>query len=209
MTEEQRVVNAARARKYRASMTPEQKRTIRDRENALRRLRGKTPEQKERQRKYLEVYRAENKKHISELNHALYLKNKEHIKAYHTEYYAANKPVMLAKNEARRKARREKYSAARLAGGHRRRVRRRTGRVDPKGILDWMKQIRSLPFVRCHWCGTKVKGRAIQFDHVIAVALGGSDTIGNYCAACRDCNSKKHARALTDWVVNGQTFLPV
>ncbi len=92
---------------------------------------------------------------------------------------------------------------------HRRRAQEKQTQVDPSGIKAWMKEIRALPFVRCHWCGTKVKGRAVRFDHVVALSRGGGHTIGNLCASCNHCNLTKHARALSDWICQGQTFLPL
>lgn len=45
----------------------------------------------------------------------------------------------------------------------------------------------------CRWCG----GPATTIDHVIARALGGSDSLDNLAAACSPCNSARGA-ALTN-----------
>jgi 5-methylcytosine-specific restriction endonuclease McrA len=74
-------------------------------------------------------------------------------------------------------------------------------------IHQWQQSIRAMKWVRCHWCGTKVPGLGVHFDHVIALSRGGSHSIGNICAACPECNLSKNARAISDWVCNGQTFL--
>lgn len=103
----------------------------------------------------------------------------------------------------------ERVKSRRVASQQRRRARQRGSTVDLIGIESWMKEIRTLPFARCHWCGTKVKGRLICFDHVIPLSKGGSHTIGNLAASCRHCNSTKQAREIAKWICRGQTFLPI
>jgi hypothetical protein len=43
----------------------------------------------------------------------------------------------------------------------------------------------------CQYCGQKAPDVPLQIDHVIPVALGGSDSPSNLVTACRDCNSGK------------------
>lgn len=46
---------------------------------------------------------------------------------------------------------------------------------------------------RCQYCGLKgtETGAGLTIDHVVPVALGGSDSPNNLVAACRDCNAGK------------------
>ena len=46
---------------------------------------------------------------------------------------------------------------------------------------------------RCYYCGTRgpETGQGLQIDHVVPVALGGSDQPTNLVSACRDCNYGK------------------
>lgn len=133
-------------------------------------------------RKYLKQNKAKKR--------AYYQKNKDRIKAK-SSLYAKLHPEVPANIQARRRA---------LKLG---------SQVDPKGIRAWMKLIRSTPFVNCHWCKDIIPGADVHFDHVIALHLGGSHTIGNLCCSCMDCNSSKHANVLSDWICQGQTFLPL
>jgi 5-methylcytosine-specific restriction endonuclease McrA len=48
----------------------------------------------------------------------------------------------------------------------------------------------------CAYC---MKAEADTIDHVIPLARGGRNTIGNLLPACRRCNSRKHARLLVEW----------
>lgn len=43
----------------------------------------------------------------------------------------------------------------------------------------------------CRYCGASAPDVKIQVDHVIPVALGGTDTPENLVAACADCNTGK------------------
>lgn len=43
----------------------------------------------------------------------------------------------------------------------------------------------------CRYCGAKAPDVTLTVDHVIPVALGGSDKPDNLVAACRDCNYGK------------------
>lgn len=44
---------------------------------------------------------------------------------------------------------------------------------------------------RCRYCGGTAPVAVLTIDHVVPVALGGSDAPSNLVAACRDCNSGK------------------
>lgn len=43
----------------------------------------------------------------------------------------------------------------------------------------------------CRYCGAKAPDVALEVDHVIPTALGGSDEPNNLVAACQDCNQGK------------------
>lgn len=43
----------------------------------------------------------------------------------------------------------------------------------------------------CQYCGERAPDVTLHVDHVVPVALGGTDDPGNLVAACRDCNAGK------------------
>ena len=47
----------------------------------------------------------------------------------------------------------------------------------------------------CRYCGRAAPEVPLTVDHIVPVALGGSDDPGNLVAACKDCNSGKSASA--------------
>lgn len=58
---------------------------------------------------------------------------------------------------------------------------------------------------RCAYCSVQLEawGRrhpnSLQWDHVVPLARGGTDGVGNLLPACRECNRSKSARLLIAW----------
>lgn len=46
---------------------------------------------------------------------------------------------------------------------------------------------------RCHYCGGHPPNVRLVLDHVLPIALGGSDTADNLITSCEDCNAGKGA----------------
>jgi len=118
--------------------------------------------------------------------------------------FADNPEAILASNRKWANANKDNLRAR---SARRRAVKRGATLGDTRLILEWMKQIRSLPTLRCHWCGTKVIGSEVHFDHVIALGAGGSHSIGNLCASCPQCNLSKQDKLPGAWDRNRQIFL--
>lgn len=156
------------------------------------------------------------RKEQQSLVHRLWrLRNKEKRQAYAKKWLDQNPAKRAAYREKNanqyktwRRENRERFRVLSAAHCHKRRALKKAATLgDPKLIVSWMREIRSKPFVRCHWCGTKVSGKAIHFDHVIALGAGGTHEIGNLCASCPDCNLSKQDKSPSEWSVNQQVFL--
>jgi hypothetical protein len=52
---------------------------------------------------------------------------------------------------------------------------------------------------RCLMCGRTSEAVALEIDHVLAVADGGSDEISNLATLCKDCNLGKSAYRFRDY----------
>lgn len=133
--------------------------------------------------------------------------NREKERAWAARFRAKNRDAINKKNKERYRKDKEKILIRLHESYHKRRAAKLNSLGNPASIAYWMKEIRTKPFVRCHWCGTKVSGRKIHFDHIIPLSRNGTHTIGNLCAACADCNLSKNARLIPNWIVNGQRFL--
>lgn len=166
------------------------------------------------------AYQDAHREQISQYNKEWKKKNRLKLLAARKEYYQKNKARSLEASRTYYSAHRQKivqwqkeYSKANPDVGARTQAKRRRAKLDTlsyaPAIKRWMSDIKSKPFVRCHWCGTKIKGRQVHFDHIVPLAKGGEHSIGNLCASCPECNHTKSARLIADWVCQGQTFLPL
>jgi hypothetical protein len=54
---------------------------------------------------------------------------------------------------------------------------------------------------RCRYCGQGAPDVALTVDHVVPVALGGTDEPVNLAAACADCNAGKSATSPAEHIV--------
>ena len=76
-------------------------------------------------------------------------------------------------------------------------TRRRTARRKANGIYQiTKKELLRLSQTPCFYCGSK---QNLTVDHVIAIARGGTDSIGNLVSACKKCNSSKQHYTITEW----------
>jgi len=51
---------------------------------------------------------------------------------------------------------------------------------------------------RCVYCGVTARETPLTIDHVVAIALGGTDDPANLVAACPDCNAGKSSAAVDE-----------
>jgi len=82
-----------------------------------------------------------------------------------------------------------------LDWGHRRRVRIRNGFVAPIDTLALRESRKT-----CTYCGCRLTATNRTIDHVIAVAAGGAHEASNLVLSCSDCNSRKSARPIAEWI---------
>lgn len=61
----------------------------------------------------------------------------------------------------------------------------------------------------CRYCGAVAPDAPLTVDHVVPVALGGSDEPTNLVTACRDCNSGKSSASASDRTVEDVSALAV
>lgn len=151
---------------------------------------------------------AEQRKRAYAARRAKYPERRELIQAAIKKRRAANSERyrQYDRNSYRRHRQKAMQRAAKY--GAKRRAQKKDASIgDTSVIAQWQQAIRNMKWVRCHWCGTKVPGRDVHFDHVVALSNGGSHSLGNICASCPECNRSKNARVIANWVVGGQSFL--
>lgn len=55
---------------------------------------------------------------------------------------------------------------------------------------------------KCQHCGKQLTRFTSTLDHVTAVSQGGDNSLSNLITSCRECNSKKNARLLGDFMAD-------
>jgi 5-methylcytosine-specific restriction endonuclease McrA len=117
-----------------------------------------------------------------------YQKNKEKRKAYVAEWQKAN-PEKFKQYQSISKRRNKEAIAAD--------TRRRTARRKANGVFRiTKKELVKLGLDPCFYCGSKDR---ITVDHIVAIARGGTDSIGNLVSACKSCNSQKRQLTIMEW----------
>lgn len=139
--------------------------------------------ERERRKIYNSTKRDKNKKQCSDYYH----KNKEKSLAKRAAYYAANKEKAKESCRTWRKGNHEYV----LSKNRNRRAleKNATGRhtaEDIKRLLAFKKQ-------KCACCKQSVKN-GYHVDHIIALAIGGSNDPHNLQILCPTCNTRKHVK---------------
>ena len=134
----------------------------------------KTYRDPEKNKKYLAIYRRENRS-------ILLPKKRINSKAY----YEKNRQKVLDKQKAN-------YDPS----TSQKKTSIRRARLQSNPVYEVTKKevwkFRHLP---CFYCG----GKGGSIDHVIPVSKGGAHSIGNLVSSCRTCNSSKGNKFITQW----------
>lgn len=133
-------------------------------------------------------YRARNPEAIAKQQADNYRRNRE------TRIAAANKRIYddLERHKRYVKTYKRKNKPIIAAA-----TRRRNARKRQNGIYKiTKKELNQLLAKSCFYCGATEN---ITIDHIIAIARGGTDSIGNLVPACKSCNSQKRDLTIMEW----------
>ncbi len=154
------------------------------------------------------VYYASNIEKILAYAAAQRIANPEKMKAKNSAYYAANSSraksiaaAYYAKNSAKVNARNSVWramnpDARRIMGQNRRSRKRMNGGILSRGLA---KKLFTLQKGKCPCCGQSL-GDNYHLDHIIPLALGGSNADDNIQLLRSICNLQKHAKHPIDFM---------
>lgn len=122
-------------------------------------------------------------------NRAWYANNRERRRANNRAWQANNRERSRANNRAWREANPEKTRAI----DHRRRARKHSA-VPQR----WTRN--ECPNHLCYWCGTTLTPNTTHIDHIMPLALHGTDTPNNRAHTCVTCNLSKGGTHPLVWI---------
>lgn len=125
----------------------------------------------------------------------------------HSEHSQKYYKSHLDKIKEYARAYRKSHPGAHAAIIHKRRALQRSATINLAKISEWMRSIRSKSCAKCYYCGCKVRGKRLHFDHIVALANGGAHSVENLCVSCSVCNQSKHTKFIRTWVKMGQQVL--
>lgn len=171
-------------------------------------------------------YHATNREHLNQQRKIRYYANLERERIRRKTYSSQHLPELAArrrdwraKNPHRARAINRKWNALhsdqkkamdrRYNTEHpeiqsgirakRRAIKRGATIGNTKLISNWEARWRRKARVICYWCKNEFAPSNCHADHVVALAIGGSHSIGNLCISCASCNLSKNASTLSDW----------
>lgn len=131
--------------------------------------------------------------------------NREAVAASQARNYQLNRAKRIAAANQRVYANMERHKQYTAISKRRNHLaiaadtRRRNARRKANGIfVISKKELLKLSQQPCFYCGSKER---LTVDHVIAIARGGRDSIGNLVSACKSCNSRKRDLTIMEWQI--------
>lgn len=160
------------------------------------------------------MVRATHAEKVKQQKAQYYERNRDKVKSGVAVYVEANRAKVRQRRRKHREANKEKlaetYKAYAKANRPKLRAHERNRRERKRGAegKHTYAEVQALAKVQKHRCANPACARSIRTgwheDHIMPLALGGSNWIKNIQLLCQPCNQSKHARHPIDWAqMNG------
>lgn len=146
---------------------------------------------KEEIRQYSVTYHLEHKEMRSKKARIYYEENAEKMREYSRIYYLENPEKA---QEACKKWASENKDQLKIGSQNRRARKLNSGGKLSLDLYDKLMMLQRGKCAICHKDLNKLKRKKIHLDHIMPLALGGSNTDDNIQLLCQPCNNKKHAK---------------
>lgn len=152
------------------------------------------------------AYRSSHIDKARAYNRAYRAANLDRLRAYSRDYAASNAVANRQRVRVWQEQNPDQYRAAHSASLAKRRACQKGVQVsDRKAYAAFVRWSRAAASIPCYWCGNSTKPKGRNLDHVIPIARGGSDSVGNLCVSCPECNRRKGSKLPEDF--SGQSEL--
>lgn len=150
-------------------------------------------ENPEKFRAIQDAWDRKNEERLKEAARALYEKNREEKIAYAKEYYEKNKEAIKPKKKLWQM---NNLDSCRLSDQNRRAAKLQRGGSLSKGLKD---RLFVLQKGKCACCGLPL-GEKYHLDHIMPLALGGTNTDDNIQLLRQRCNNQKYMKHPVDFM---------
>lgn len=144
-----------------------------------------------------DLWRQKNLPHLKKYQAVWRSKNQAAIVEKRKKYHAENASLIVSRVNKWRKANPEKFKELAVTTKNRRRALKQGcggehTAADRRDILNAQKG-------RCAYCRKRMRKHEIEWDHIVALARGGSNDRRNIQALCSTCNRRKGAKHPVDF----------
>ena len=150
-------------------------------------------------------YQRANKEKVAKWRKSFKLKHKEKIKEDWIKYYEKNKDKISTYHSARREIpgvrdKLRKYKAEwKSLNQDKVAIQQHNRRAKIRNVCGQLsKNIKEILFEKqnglCVYCGADLTKVTVHIDHIMPIALQGTNTDDNVQLTCAKCNYKKHAK---------------
>jgi len=145
---------------------------------------------------YWKQWYEKNKERRKAQSRLYYANNKHKVRVYSKKYHLLNRDKIIARVNKWQEENRERFMARIKINTH----KRRAVLKNCKGsytAYEVQQKLRRQKF-KCKGCKTDIKA-SYHIDHIMPLARGGENNIGNIQLLCRTCNLSKGAKHPKEW----------
>jgi 5-methylcytosine-specific restriction endonuclease McrA len=133
--------------------------------------------------KYQKEYYDNNRDKIAKYHKEYNDNNKDKISKYQKEYYKTERGKLISKLNSQNRHYRKKYNT-------------NPGDILTTTQIEYLAEV----YKQCAYCNTELTSENTHIDHIHPLSKEGSHSIDNVVLACKDCNLRKNAKTLDQWL---------
>jgi 5-methylcytosine-specific restriction endonuclease McrA len=153
---------------------------------------------KECSNKICKEYNNNNRDRLTKYRKEYYTNNRDKKLKYQKEYHNNNRDRLNKYRKEHHKTERGKLIHKLSSQNRRYRKQYNTNPGDKltKKNIEYLTEV----YKHCAYCSTPLTSENTHIDHIHPLSKGGSHSIDNVVLSCKDCNLKKNAKTLEQWL---------